>query len=58
MDLFVSFHSEGGDHNIQDTFFPPLKYLVQNAGENVKVALRLQTEADSEDERQDVGQYQ
>ncbi len=53
-DLFVSVDSEGGDHDIPDTFFPPPKYFVRNAGENVKVALRLQTEADSEDERQDV----
>ena len=58
MDLFVSVDSEGGDHDIPDTFFPAPKYFIRNAGENVKVAPRLQADADCEDERQDARKFQ
>ena len=58
MDLFMNVNSEGGDHNILDIFFPAPKYFVRTAGEDVKVALRLQTEAGSEDGRQNACKFQ
>jgi hypothetical protein len=58
MDLFVSIVTEGGDHDIPDTFFPSPRYFVRSSEKPLKGAPRLKFEADSDDERQDARHFQ
>ncbi len=58
LDLYVSVHSDDGDHEIPDTFFPAPKHFVRSAEKPIKVVLRLQTDTDSDDKRQEARHLQ
>ncbi len=54
LDLSVSIDSDGGDHDVPETYFPAPKYFVRTAEKfPSKVVLLLHAMMDSDDEQRD-----